>query len=168
MRRGLTLVELMMTIMLVSILLLVTVFLLRAVLLSWSSQETRSGIDISLGRGMEEVARDLREARQAQASGDEIRFTRDLANYSVYYLYNSADSYPPSFGQPTYRLHKAALSGGMSGTFTYGAGDIKITDILPPPVSDLSLSGNLITLDLSVLRKDDTIRSKTKVRPRNL
>jgi hypothetical protein len=137
--------------------------------LSWSSQETRTGVDISLDRGIEEIVRDLREARQVSSvNNDELRFTSDLTNYYIYYLYNSGDSYPPSFNQASYQLRKATLSGGINGTFSYGSGDIKLIDVLPPPTSDLSLSSNLITLDLSITRKDETIRSRTQVRPRNL
>lgn len=168
-KRGLTLIELMAAAALFVILAAATVYILRAALLSWSSQETRSGIDISLDRGIEEIARDLRQARQVSfVNNDELRFTRDLTNYYIYYFYNADDSYPSSFNQSSYQLKKTALSGGIGGTFTYGLGDIKIIDVLPPPTSDLSLSSNLITLDLSIARKDETIRSRTRVRPRNL
>ncbi|MFA4889689.1 MAG: hypothetical protein WC628_08990 [Candidatus Omnitrophota bacterium] len=159
----------MITIVMFVILTGVIVYILRVVLLSWSSQETRAGIDISLDRGIEEMVRDLREARQVSTvNNDEIRFTQDLTAYYIYYLYNASDSYPSSFNQGAYQLRKAALSGGISGTFTYGSGDIKIIDVLPPPTSDLSFNSNLITLDLSIKRGDETIRSRTQVRPRNL
>jgi len=146
----------------------VAVYIFRAVLLTWSSQETRSGVDISLDRGIEEIVRDLRKARQVQSSNDEIRFTQDQSAYYIYYFYNASDSYPMAFNQSVYQLRKAGLTGGIAGTFTYGSGDIKIIDVLPPAFSDLSLSSNLITIDLSVARKDETIRSRTQVRPRNL
>lgn len=169
MHKGLTLIELMITIVMFVVLTAVVVYVLHAVLLSWSSEETRAGVDIGLDRGIEEVVRDLREARQASTvNNDEARFTYDFTNYYIYYLYNAGDSYPPGFNQSSYQLKKAALTGGLTGTFTYGSGDIKIIDILPPPDSDLSLSSNLITIDLSVKRGDETIRSRTQVRPRNL
>lgn len=169
MKKGLTLIELMIVIIMFVVLTGVTMYILRAILLSWASQETRTGIDISLDRGIEEITRDLRKARQANYTHNgELRFTLDLTNYHIYYLYNANDSYPPSFNQSLYQLRKAGLSAGMNGTFTYGSGDIKITDVLPPPVSNLSLSSNLIILDLSVAGKSETIRSRTQVRPRNL
>jgi len=168
MKKGLTLIELMMVIVLFVILTVVVVYILRAVLLSWSSQETRSGVDISLDRGIEEMVRDLRKAKVIQSSGDEIRFTQNQANFYIYYLYNAADSYPPSFNQSLYQLRKAALSGGIGGTFTYASGNIIINDILPPPTSDLSLSSNITSIDLSMKRGDETIRSRTQVKPRNL
>lgn len=168
-QKGLTLIELMIVIVLFVILTAVMVFILRAILLSWSSHETRAGIDISLDRGIEEVVRDLREARQVSTvNNDEIRFTQDQSSYYIYYLYNANDTYPSSFNQALYQLRKATLTGGINGTFSYGSGDIKIIDVLPPPTSDLSLSSNLIIIDLSIKRGDETIRSRTQVRPRNL
>ncbi len=167
-RGGLTLIELMITIAMLVVLTLVLVSVLRVILLSWSSEETRAGIDINIDRGVEEVVRDLRDVKAVQCSNDEIRFSPDLVSYYIYYLYNAADSYPLAFDKSAYQLRKAALTGGIKGTFTFGSGDIKMTDILPPPVSDVSISGTLITIDLSVKRNDETIRSKTAVMPRNL
>ena len=174
MKRGFTLIELIITIVMLAALVGVTAFVFRAVLLSWSSQETRSGIDINLDRGIEEIVRDLREARQVQSvNNDEVRFTQDQSNYYIYYFYNVNDAYPPTFTDPNllYQLRKASLTGGIGGTLT-DSGRIIITDLLSPShatsPSDLSLSSNLITLDLSITRKDETIRSRTQVRPRNI
>ena len=172
MKKGMTLIELMMTTAMFAILAIVTVLVFRAVLVSWSSSETRTGIDISLDRGIEEMVRDLREAKEIQSAADydEIRFSKDQSTYYVYYLYDSGDSYvpPPVFDQSSYELRKATLTGGINGTFTYGDGQIIIPDVLPPATSDLSLSGSIITIDLSITRHDETIRSRTSVRPRNL
>lgn len=169
MKRGFTLIELMITIVMLAALVGVAAYVFRAVLLNWSSEETRAGVDISLDRGIEEMVRDLREAKQVSyVNNDEIRFTPDQSNYYLYYLYNENDSYPPSFNQSSYQLKKAALSGGIGGTFTYGSGTIIIMDILSPPTSDLSMSNNVVTLDLSLSRGNETIRSRTEVKPRNL
>jgi len=172
MNKGLTLIELMISIVMFSILAVTSVYILRAVLLSWSSAEERSGIDIGLDRGVEEMVRDLREAREIQSTAgyDEIRFSQDQSTYYIYYLYNSSDSYvpPPAFSESSYELRKAALTGDIDGTFTYGSGQLILTDVLAPTTSDLSLSGNLLTIDLSVARNDETIRSRTEVRPRNI
>lgn len=169
MKRGFTLIELCITVGMVVVMVGVTAYFSRAILLSWSSQETRSGIDISLDRGIEEIARDLREARVAQSvNNDEVRFTQDQSDYYIYYFYNTDDAYPPVFNQVSYDLKKALLTGGIGGTFTYGSGTIIISDILPPPVSDLSIAGNLVTIDLSAKRNDEVIRSRTEIKPRNL
>ena len=164
----------MISVILLSALALVSTFVFRAILLSWSSQEKRAGIDINLDRGIEEVARDLRKARQVQSTTNynEIRFRHgtSTSTYYIFYLYNASDSYvpPPAFNQSSYQLRRATLSGGINGTFTYGAGDIVVNDVAAPPTSDLSLSNNLTTIDLTVTRGDETIRSRTQVRPRNV
>ena len=123
--------------------------------------------------------RDLRKAKAIQSSNDEIRFTikdafdpddpdsNDDDNNYIFYLYNASDSYPPIFNQSSYQLKKAELSGGIGGTFTYGSGRIILTEVLPPPTSDLSLSGNIATIDLSITRRDETIRLRSQVKPRN-
>lgn len=165
---GFTLIELVMVIGLLVILILACAFVFRAVLLGWFSQETRAGIGINLDRGLEEIGRDLREAKQAALVSDEIRFRQGPSNYYIYYFYNANDSYPPSFSQSAYQLKKEPLSGGINGTFSYGAGQTIATDVLAPPASDLSLNGNLITLDISIRRGAETIRSRTQVKPRNL
>jgi hypothetical protein len=168
MKRGITLLEVMITIIMFTILIGVLGYMTRVILLSWSGQETRTGLDIILKRGMEETVRDLREARSVQSSNDEIRFTQDLTNYYIYYLYTANDSYPLAFSQSAYDLRKAALTGGLSGTFTYGSGRVVIMDVRPPPTSDLSLTSNLLTLDLSARQGSETVRIRTKIRPRNL
>ena len=170
--KGFTLVELILSVILFGILAVATFFLFRTVLIAWSSQEERGGIDINLDRGMEEMARDLRKAREVQSTAeyDEVRYRQGTSNYYIFYLYNAADSYvpPPAFNQSSYQLRRATLSGGINGTFTYGSGDIVINDVVPPPTSDLSLASNLLTLDLTVTRGDETIRSRTQARPRNV
>ena len=144
---------------------------LNTVLITWTGQERRAGIDTELDRGIEEMVRDLRKAKQVQSTAnyDEIRFRQGTSSYSIYYLYNASDSYfpPPAFNQSTYQLKKETLSGGINGTFTYGSGQTMVNDVLPPPTSDLSFSSNLVTIDLSAKRGDETIRSRTQVRPRN-
>ncbi len=168
MRRGLTLIELIMTASMMAVLIGAMAYVFLVVLTGLSTQLDRAGIDIHIDRGIEEMARDLREAKIVQSANDEIRFTEDQATYYIYYLYNANDSYPLSFNQSSYELREATLSGGIGGTFTYGSGRIIITGVLPPPTSDLSLTNNMITIDLSINKDDETVRSRTSVKPRNL
>lgn len=168
MKKGFTLIEVIIVIGMLVILTATSAFLYQAILLSWSSQQMRAGIGIDMDRGVEELVRDLREARQVQSANDEIRFTQDNSAYYIYYLYNANDTYPLSFNQDAYQLRKTQLSGGISGNFTYGSGQIILNDVLSPPVSDLSVSVNLITIDASIQRGNETIRSRTQVKPRNV
>jgi len=171
-KKGFTLAELMLTVLLFTVMTGAVVLIFRSILVAWSSQEARAGVSISLDSGMEKVVRDLRGAREilSTAGYNEFRFTQDQDAYSIYYLYNADDSYvpPPAFNQGLYQLRKATLSGGINGTFTYGSGELILFDVVAPGASALSFAGNLATIDLSVLRKDETLRSRTQVRPRNL
>jgi len=167
-RRGFTLIELTLTAGMLVVLIAVSAYIFKVALLTWSSQETRGGIKINMDRGIEQMARDLRKAQAIQSSNDEIRFTQG-ANSFIYYLYNASDTpYPPAFSQSSYQLMRQGLTGGIGGTFTYGSGTIIINDVVPPPTSDMSASGNVVTIDLSGKWRDETIRARTEVRPRNL
>ena len=84
---GFTLLELMITIIMLTALVIVSIYVFRVVLLTWVSQETRGGVDITLDAGIEKVARDLREATAVSSSNDQIRFTTDNVTYYIYYLY---------------------------------------------------------------------------------
>jgi prepilin-type N-terminal cleavage/methylation domain-containing protein len=172
MKRGLTLVELLMAMVMLAAITGVALYLFSAVLRVWHSQETRSGIDIELDWRMEEIVRDLREAVEIQSTAgyNEIRFSPDGINYYIYYLYNPGDVYvpPPAFNQDEYALKRAQLTGDINGTFSYGGGKVFVKNVLPPATSELSRSGDLLTIDLTAQRGDETIRSKTEVQPRNL
>jgi len=170
--QGVTLIELVISLVLMSVLGWVAVTIFNVVLLGWSNQVERAGIDTQLDRAVEVMARDLREAIaiQSTAGYDEVRYSEDSSTHHIFYLYHASDSYvpPPAFNQTTYELRKTALTGGLGGTFTYGDGDLLLADVLPPATTDLSASGNLVILDLSVQREDETVRARTQVRPRNL
>lgn len=174
MKRGFTLLELIITIAMFAVMAVVTSYVFRAILLSWSGEEKRAGVKINLYSGIDEMTRQLLEAKKVDSlNNDEIRFTDAASADYIYYLYDANESYPPAFGQDVYELRKAALSGVAggnlkTGTFTYGSGAIIITDVLPPAVSDLSISGSIVTLDLSVSRGSETVKLRTQIKPRNL
>ncbi len=170
--QGVTLIELVISLVLMSVLGWAAVTVFNVVILSWSNQVERTGIDIQLDRAVEVMARDLREAIAVQSTADydEVRYSEDSSTHYIFYLYHASDAYtpPPAFDQDTYELRKTALTGGIGGTFTYGDGDLLLTDVIPPATTDLSISGNLVIVDLSVQREDETVCARTQVRPRNL
>jgi len=172
-KKSITLIELMIVIVMLTILTGATAYVYLALSNSWVGQETRAGVHLDIDRGIEEMARNLREATavQSAAGSNEIRFTKDGGDY-IYYLYNVNDSYPPAFSEGFYELRKAGLSSMpadlQSKTFTYGAGKIAMRDIASPAASSLSVSGNMAVIDLSITRGNETIRSRTQVKVRNL
>lgn len=167
--RGFTLVETLLAAVMVSMVLAVLAYMFQATIAGWSTQGTRTGLGVSVGKAAKEIARDLRKAREAVSnSSGEVRFTENGTDHYIYYLYNATDSYPSKFKAALYELRKAALSGGIDGTFTYGSGDLIARDILPPPSSTLSVDGTMVKIDLGGQRGPNTIRSVMKVKPRNI
>jgi len=150
-KKGFTILEVMIVLILFAILVAVIVFVFRTILITWSSQETRAGVDINLDFTVENMVRELRESEViGYANDNELRFTQGLnddTEYYIYYFYNSSDTYPPDFSQDTYELRKTTLSGVSgqdltTGTFDYGDGEIVIIDTISPnaPVTPSALS----------------------------
>ena len=165
--KAFTLIELLIAMFMIAILMYVAVYIFQTVLSVWSVQGMRTDIDTSLYKGLDIVAIDLRDSSSVQSSNDEIRFTSDSTNCYIYYLYNPADKYPPAFNQSSYQLKKATLSGGINGTFTYGSGQLIMANVLPPPNSDMSLTNNVLNIDLGITKGNETVRAKTEIHPRN-
>ncbi|MFH1645962.1 MAG: hypothetical protein ABIB11_06030 [Candidatus Omnitrophota bacterium] len=57
---------------------------------------------------------------------------------------------------------------GLSGLLTYGDGRLILNNVLPPNDTDMSIDTGVVTLDIGVMRKDEKVRLKTAVMPRNL
>lgn len=167
--RGFTLLEVLLVAALGPVIIGMLIFMFQAALGTWSVQGARISLTVGANRAIRDVARDLRNASAigSQNSG-EIRYTADNATYFIYYLYNLSDPYPPHFNSTSYQLKKAALTGGMAGTFAYGGGDLIARDIVPPPVTNLSFSSPIVTIDLTVRQGDSVTRSSGMVKPRNL
>jgi len=141
------------------------------ILKTWESQGTALDIREDLKQGVEKMVRDLRMAKAISTADDSIRFTvteSGTDNNYIFYLYNASDSWVPDYDEEAYELRKATLTGGINGTFTYGNGPLYIKEIKPPTDSDLSSSGNVLTIDLTVFKTDETFHILQKVRPRNI
>jgi len=167
--RGFTLLEVLLVAALGPVIIGMLLFMFQVALGTWSAQGSRISLAVSANRAVREMARDLREACAiGNLSSDEIRYTADNATYFIYYLYNLSDPYPPHFNSTSYQLRKTALTGGMSGTFAYGGGDLIARDILPPPATNLSFSPPAVTIDLTIQQGNNITRSVGMVKPRNI
>ena len=88
MSKGLTLIELIIAAVMLTVLTGITAYVFIVLLKGWVDSEARTGIDIKLDRGMEEMVRSLREAEDITAiNNDEIRFSADPSTHYIYYLY---------------------------------------------------------------------------------
>ena len=165
-------IELVIALLLFAVLMTAAAFAMNPILLAWSSQQDRMELQRGVQQGLEKAIRDLRLAKALQSDANHaIRYTvreSGTDNSYILYLYNASDaSWPPAYNQTSYQLRKVSLSGGIGGTFTYGDGDLLMRDIQPPTTSDLSVSGKVATLDLTLVRGDETFRLLERVKERN-
>lgn len=168
-KKGFTIAEVLITTAMIAAIIGALAFLFQVVVASWSAQGARSGLGVGINNSVRLMARDLRSAAEVGSiNAEEIRFSPDKVSYYIYYFYNAADPYPPSFNQSLYQIKKATLSGGINGTFSYGSGSLMMKDVLPPPASSLSITGLMTTIDLIANRGKSTIRAATRVKPRNM
>ncbi len=169
--QGITLIELVITILLFAVLMTAAAMSLNPILLAWSSHQDRMELQGQVQHGLEKAIRDIRGAIALQNdANDAIRYTlreSGVSNSYILYLYHAGDTWPPAYNQTSYQLRKASLTGGIAGTFTYGSGDLLMRDIQPPTASDLSVSGTMATLDLTLIRLDETFRLIERVKRRN-
>ena len=185
MRKGFTLVELILVVGMLVAIIIVSAYVFRVVLTNWVSQDARAGIGLVADRAINAVNKDVREATALrQKNLHEIRFTlkdrqsdgtpiAGLFLHCIYYLYNSADGYPPNFKQSAYDLKRAVLNNVVgtdltTGTFTYGSGALLADGILPPNASDLAVNGSTATVDLSIKKGSETMRTRTSAVARNV
>ena len=168
---GVTLIELLISLLLFAVLMTAAALSLNPILLAWSSCQDRMELQSSVRQGLERALRDLRLANALQNdANDAIRYTAresGVQNSYILYLYNADDTWPPAYNQTTYQLRQTSLTGGINGTFTYGNGTLLVRDVKPPTDSDLSVSGSVATLDLTLSRFDETFRLIQKVKRRN-
>jgi len=166
-KKGFTLIELLVTLTIMSVLVFTIGYTFVVGLKLWDEGYDRNDIQTDIAQAFELISKNLRQATSINTlTESSITFTADLGSGSTscrIYLYNSSDSEPnPPYSESTYDLRWA------TGTVTYGSGAIVATDIVQPITAAFSQSGNVITVDLTITRGDETLRMRSKVRPRNL
>ena len=182
-KRGFTLLETLIVLMLLSVLVGVSGLLFVVSLRAWDAGLIRGGIREDINYAMEKVVRDLKEMANASldqydpGSGD-IAHTIDFndldGNSFVFYLNNSNDTLDDTYNPSLlYELRKANITSGDNPAS--GEGVLILRDLVSPaatePATALTIDPNdpnQVTLDFVVQRSDETVRIRTKVRPRNL
>ena len=179
-RKGFTLIETIIVLLLLVILFGVTGFVSVISLQAWDSGCIRTGIREDVSYAMDKIVRDLKEIALASLSqydsgnGDianTIQYDALSGNRYVLYLYNGDDATLDStYSQSLYDLRKADINRG--DTPADGDGVLILRDLVSPdaavPATALTIDGTQVILDVVVQRNDETVRIKTKVRPRNL
>jgi len=133
----------------------------------WATGLSRSDVRTELVQSMELMTNSLRRARSIDSlTESSITFTADLGsgvNTYRFYLYHASDAEPnPPYSQNTYDLRWA------QEVVTYGAGANLSRNIVQPTSAAFSQSGDVISIDLTAMKNEQSIRMRSKVRPRNL
>jgi len=177
---GFSLIETLIVLLLLAILLAVSGSLFVVSLRAWDSGCIRTGVREDVSYAMEKTVRDLKEMALGSlnqydpGSGDiahTIQYDDLSGNTYVLYLYNADDATLDStYGENLYDLRKADIDEG--DTPATGDGVLILRDLVSPdaasPATALTVGDTQITLDVAVQRGDETVRTRTKVRPRNL
>jgi len=175
-KRGFTLIETIIVLLLFAMLLGVAGSVFIVSLHTWDAGCLRAGIREDVSYAMEKVVRDLKEMANGSLSqysliANTIQFDERGGDTYVFYLYNSADaSFDSSYTESLYNLRKANITQGDEPAS--GEGTLILRDLVSPdaatPATALTISGAQVTLDFVVQRSDEIVRIRTKVRPRNL
>jgi len=178
--QGFTLIETIIVLSILAMLLGVSGSLFVVGLHAWDAGLIRGGIREDVSYAMEKAVRDLKETEQGTlnqydpGSGDiahTIQYDDLSGNRYVLYLYNADDAtFDSTYSESFYDLRKATKA--QMDTGNYDAGVLILRDLVSPdaaaPATALTISGTQVTLDFVVQRSDEIVRTKTKVRPRNL
>ena len=174
--RGFTLIETIIVLLVLAMLLGVAGSAFIVSLHAWDSGLIRAGIREDVSYAMEKTVRDLKEMfngslSQYSSIANTIQFNEKGGDTYVLYLYNSADSsFDSSYTESLYNLRKANITQGDNPAS--GEGTLILKDIVSPdaavPETALTVGGTQVTLDFVLQRSEEIVRTRTKVRPRNL
>ena len=170
-KNGFTLIEVLVTTVMLSILVFTVGYTFVVGLKLWSEGYTRSNMRANMTQALELVTKNLRQAASIDAlTAGSITFTADLGSGSTtyrVYMYHEDDAEP----NPVYSENGDYQLRWAVGTTTYGSGAIIMTNIdkpNPPSSNPFSQSGNVITMNFTIDDGDQTFDIRTNVRVRNL
>lgn len=173
-RKGFTLLEIMIVLTLFSALISISSYIYIVSLRVWGSSRQRTEIREDMNYALEKVVRCLKETAnisQYNSIDHTVQYDDLSGNTYVFYLFNDDDgTLDSSYNESRYDLRKADIDGGDSPAS--GEGVVILQDLLSPeaasPATALAININQITFDLVVQRSNETVRLRTKIRPRNL
>ncbi len=166
-----TLIEILIVTAMIAVIIGVSSYVYITVLRTSQFMQTRYDLEFEIINAMSKIQKDLTQAAVIDSAGaGSIQFQVDIDTTTVplevcrYYLY-SASEIPPPYNQSSYMLYKGTAT---AGNVAYGTGVPLVRDLLPPPTSQFTQTGNMITIELSAKRNDEAIYMRTDIRPRNL
>ena len=136
----------------------------------WQNLGHRSDLHEKISFGLDRLAREVSEANDLSVANHSLRFTvyeSGLNQSFIYYLYHPADAWPPAYSQTSYNLMRTSLTGGISGTFVYGSGELIVNNLKPPGSTSITASGDVAILTLTGQEGADSITIRQRICARN-
>jgi prepilin-type N-terminal cleavage/methylation domain-containing protein len=173
-RKGFTLLEIMIVFLLFSALLSVSSHIFTISMRAWGTGRLRTEIREDISYTLEKTVRGLKETTnlsQYNSIDHTIQYDDLSGNTYVLYLYNDDDgTLDSNYNESLYDLRKADIGAGDNPYS--GEGVLLLQDLVSPdapaPRTALEININQVTLDFVVQRSDETVRLRTKIKPRNL
>jgi prepilin-type N-terminal cleavage/methylation domain-containing protein len=172
--KGLTLIELLIAMTLLTVLLLITVSFYPMVIKIFLANKDEFDVRTEVS-----TARDLATTYLIKANSftianqGRIYFTANvdpttsLSENCTFYFYNSSDAtWPTTYPYASYELRYVDNTYPSPGIF--GSGRSIVHNLNPPPVSYFSNLGNQITVNLNVTNNSKTYELRFEIWPRNL
>ena len=172
---GFTILEALIVILVLSVILGISAATFITSFRTLSTEQSRGDAFLEITEKFERtVVNNIRLANLTSVTGTK----KDRVNYRVsiggtknfvLYFHNPKNTGLGTYDQPSYNLRRATTA-AFARSFTYGAGEVLMHDLLPPPsfyTSSLPTGRKAIVMDLTVVKGSDTFRVRQEAFPRN-
>jgi type II secretory pathway pseudopilin PulG len=154
-----TIIELIIALVMLTALTATVLFLHNMSFKVWGAAKARSDVRIEMAQALELMTRDVQSATALdEVAQRSLKFTADLGD--------------PAGALKQYRFHLAKVNGETSYTLLRGLGVdpdgngvIMVSGL--SDASGFSVSGKLVTVDLTAVHDGATVHMRTNIRPRN-
>ncbi|MBF0122350.1 MAG: prepilin-type N-terminal cleavage/methylation domain-containing protein [Candidatus Omnitrophica bacterium] len=161
-RRGFSLLELILVIVLTTVLTASVVSVYLTSIKIWNAGEDRTGLRTSLALSVDMITQDLSNATNISLENvdNSLYFNKDGLGYR-WYLYSADD---PGQAYNNDNISYDLIKTVVNDTYVYGMGTVWATGIQR---SVFAYANNLVTVDMTATKNSTIVHVRTKIRPRN-
>ncbi len=159
-KKGFSLLEVIIVAGLITVLTGAIVFVYLSCFRAWNAGLDHSTLRIQLAQTLENMTRDISKATALELeNANSLVVTVSSSKQYRFYLYSADDPGPA----PLYTGSSYCLMKSMENE-TYGQGETLVEGVRP---TVFSLTGDMVTVDLTATANGSTVHMRTMVKPRN-